>query len=105
MRIQRGRALADRDAPLPFDPAMTSPRNILLIALLFISYLLWMQWQDDYNRAPVQTAASPTAPTSIAAPPGSPPNTDIPASSATTAVAPTLDIASPAPTQTQAPPA
>lgn len=40
---------------------MNSPRNILLIALLFISYLLWMQWQEDYNRAPdtVATSMSP----------------------------------------------
>ncbi|MEP7096352.1 MAG: membrane protein insertase YidC [Dokdonella sp.] len=41
---------------------MNSPRNILLIALLFISYLLWMQWQQDYNHAPdtVATSASST---------------------------------------------
>ncbi len=42
---------------------MNSPRNILLIALLFISYLLWMQWQEDYNHAPdtVATSAAPAA--------------------------------------------
>lgn len=50
---------------------MNSPRNILLIALLFIGYLLWMQWQQDYNHAPETvvpstsaTAPSATAPTS-----------------------------------------
>ncbi len=39
---------------------MTSPRNLLLIALLFISYLLWMQWQQDYHvpPAPSEPAAS-----------------------------------------------
>lgn len=29
---------------------MPTSRNLLLIALLFISYLLWMQWQQDYAR-------------------------------------------------------
>src|SRR5262245_52702790 len=28
--------------------AMTSPRNLLLIALLFLGYLLWNAWQEDY---------------------------------------------------------
>ena len=37
---------------------MTSTRNILFIALLFIVYLMWMQWEQDY-RAPA--AAAPTA--------------------------------------------
>ena len=30
---------------------MTSPRNLLLIALLFLGYLLWAQWQEDYSHA------------------------------------------------------
>ena len=30
---------------------MTSPRNLLLIALLFLGYLLWTAWQEDYSRA------------------------------------------------------
>lgn len=47
----------------PIDPDMTSPRNLLLIALLFISYLLWMQWQKDY----ASPAASGTSHTSTAA--------------------------------------
>ena len=39
---------------------MTSPRNLLLIALLFISYLLWMQWQEDYHAPHAQPAAQTT---------------------------------------------
>ena len=31
---------------------MTSPRNLLLIALLFLGYLLWNAWQEDYSHAP-----------------------------------------------------
>jgi YidC/Oxa1 family membrane protein insertase len=42
---------------------MTSPRNFLLIALLFIGYLFWMQWQEDYNKAP-STSVSANAPNS-----------------------------------------
>ncbi|HEY6985944.1 MAG TPA: membrane protein insertase YidC, partial [Rhodanobacteraceae bacterium] len=47
---------------------MTSPRNLLLIALLFLGYLLWAQWQEDYG--PNGTAAAPAtpAPTTAAAP-------------------------------------
>ena len=40
---------------------MTSPRNFLLIALLFIGYLLWMQWQEDYDKVPATTAGAPAA--------------------------------------------
>jgi len=45
---------------------MTSPRNLLLIALLFLAYLLWTQWQEDYGRgnvpAPTTTMATSTTP-------------------------------------------
>ncbi|MGH8324163.1 MAG: membrane protein insertase YidC, partial [Steroidobacteraceae bacterium] len=61
---------------------MTSPRNLLLIALLFISYLLWMQWEKDYG-APAASAtqsaspaASEAATTSSA--PASASNADVP---------------------------
>ena len=41
---------------------MTSPRNLLLIALLFLGYLLWNAWQDDYNHAaPPATTETPVA--------------------------------------------
>lgn len=60
---------------------MTSPRNLLLIALLFISYLLWMQWQQDYNQPP---AATPHAAAGTSAPAASP-AADIPSAAAPTA--------------------
>ena len=47
---------------------MTSPRNFLLIALLFIGYLLWMQWQDDYAKAPVAGTPAATATPGAATP-------------------------------------
>lgn len=59
---------------------MTSPRNLLLIALLLIVSLLWMQWQEDYGHgtppAPVASTGTPdgagTAPAANAIAPGSP---------------------------------
>ena len=84
---------------------MTSPRNILLIALLFISYLLWMQWQEDYDRAPaavVITTASPTATNAAApTPSGSESKADIP-TPRTTATPALPNVAPVAPTDTQA---
>lgn len=69
---------------------MTSIRNLLLIALLFIGYLLWMQWQEDYNKpvaAPVATNTAGTIePASNAAVPAA---TSAPAPAATTIVAQT----------------
>jgi YidC/Oxa1 family membrane protein insertase len=56
---------------------MTSPRNLLLIALLFISYLLWMQWQEDYHAPHAQATAQTT-----------------PAAAATDAAAPSVDVGS-----------
>lgn len=44
---------------------MTSPRNLLLIALLFIGYLLWMQWQEDYPATPAHAAAAATPAASV----------------------------------------
>ena len=37
---------------------MESQRNILLIGLLFVSFLLWQQWQTDKNPQPVATQSS-----------------------------------------------
>jgi YidC/Oxa1 family membrane protein insertase len=52
---------------------MTSPRNLLLIALLFLGYLLWSQWQEDYSHgAPTPTANTPAPAASETAPPASP---------------------------------
>ena len=84
---------------------MTSPRNILLIALLFISYLLWMQWQEDYDRAPAAvatTTASPTATNAAApTPSGSESKADVP-TPRTTATPALPNVAPVAPTDTQA---
>ncbi|MCG9755291.1 membrane protein insertase YidC [Shewanella insulae] len=42
---------------------MESQRNILLIGLLFVSFLLWQQWQTDKNPQPVATESSVVAST------------------------------------------
>jgi len=58
---------------------MTSPRNLLLIALLFISYLLWTQWQQDYDKPAGEILAStPTASTGNPAAPAVPSTADVP---------------------------
>lgn len=43
---------------------MTSTRNILLIALLFIGYLLWTKWDEDYNAVTPPPVASNATPAS-----------------------------------------
>lgn len=64
---------------------MTSPRNFLLIALLFLGYLLWMQWQEDYNKpTPPSTASSAIETTPTAAPAGA----DVPSANAPTSATP-----------------
>ena len=65
---------------------MTSPRNLLLIALLFIGYLMWNQWQEDYNKPAAATTpatSADTAPAPAAATPGS--DRPVPESGAPTA--------------------
>ncbi len=57
---------------------MTSPRNVLLIALLFLGYLLWAQWQEDYNKPHPAT----TAPTGETAAPAVPSSADVPSANA-----------------------
>ena len=70
---------------------MTSTRNLLLIALLFISYLLWMEWEKDYGPAPATAPVASTSTTDAAATPaadgstpapvaGTPPTTATPSS-------------------------
>ncbi|HEY0229984.1 MAG TPA: membrane protein insertase YidC [Dokdonella sp.] len=62
---------------------MTSPRNLLLIALLFISYLLWMQWQQDYDKPAGEILAStPAASTGNSAAPAPRSTADIPSAGA-----------------------
>ena len=77
---------------------MTSPRNLLLIALLFLSYLLWTAWQEDYSHATAPTSpeiASTTGAqgTTPAAP--APSTGEVP--SATSTSAPAANSTMPAP--------
>ncbi|MGA8278389.1 MAG: membrane protein insertase YidC [Rhodanobacteraceae bacterium] len=37
---------------------MNNPRNLLLIALLFLGYLLWVQWQQDFNSSSLVPSAT-----------------------------------------------
>jgi len=63
---------------------MTSPRNLLLIALLFLGYLLWNAWQEDYvqHTLPATTAETPTATSAGAATAASAPaNGEVPSAS------------------------
>jgi len=85
---------------------MTSPRNLLLIALLFLGYLLWAQWQEDYSHAG-DTSAPPVAATkpgettpSTASPPAAssaeiPNATGVPGAASTPSTASTSSSASP----------
>lgn len=69
---------------------MTSSRNLLLIALLFISYLMWMQWQEDYHRPQPATpaAAAPVADGAVdASTPSAVPGVDVPAAAGVAAPA------------------
>lgn len=40
---------------------MESQRNLLLVGLLFVSFLLWQQWQTDKNPQPAATISSPAS--------------------------------------------
>src|SRR5262245_57106457 len=66
---------------------MTSPRNLLLIALLFLGYLLWNAWQEDYvQHAAPATAETPAATSSgTATAPSAPANGEVPSASASSA--------------------
>jgi YidC/Oxa1 family membrane protein insertase len=79
---------------------MTSPRNLLLIALLFLGYLLWSQWQEDYGHGAAAPAASTAAPASSETAPVSSPSTtsaaDVPAANSGTT--PAASLATPATT-------
>lgn len=71
---------------------MTSPRNFLLIALLFLGYLLWMQWQEDYNKPSAPPVASaPVAGETPAVPSGA----DVPNAAAPPATPGVPDTAAP----------
>ena len=78
---------------------MTSPRNLLLIALLFLGYLLWNAWQEDYSRG----TPAPGTPASASNAPTTPPPTVPPG--ATPAEIPTASNAAPAASTTPGAPA
>ena len=67
---------------------MTNPRNLLLIALLFLGYLMWLQWNRDYGPPPADAVATTTTAASSTAPPASAgtdatvPNAAVPAATA-----------------------
>ena len=77
---------------------MTSPRNLLLIALLFLSYLLWTAWQEDYSHATAPTTPETASTTSAQ---GTTPAAPAPSSgevpSATSTPAPAANSTTPAP--------
>ncbi|MGY5451458.1 membrane protein insertase YidC [Agarivorans sp. MS3-6] len=56
---------------------MESQRNLLIIGLLFVSFLIYQQWQKDYGPQPVVTTATNTATTTAANA-----NSDVPAGAA-----------------------
>jgi YidC/Oxa1 family membrane protein insertase len=78
---------------------MTSPRNLLLIALLFLGYLLWNAWQEDYARGTRPAGTTPTASTGTATAPAAP------TQSATPAEIPTASNAAPSAPSAPATPA
>lgn len=78
---------------------MTSTRNLLLIALLFIGYLLWTQWQQDYAQPPSSTATAGADTTvseaaTAAAPPEDVPTADAAKPAAAAATVPTAETTS-----------
>ncbi|HEY6893403.1 MAG TPA: membrane protein insertase YidC, partial [Rhodanobacteraceae bacterium] len=79
---------------------MTSPRNLLLIALLFLGYLLWNAWQEDYVHAPPPSTAETPAAASpgVASAPAAPANGEVP--SASTSPASTSSTSPATPTAT-----
>ena len=77
---------------------MTSPRNLLLIALLFLGYLLWNAWQEDYNRAATPATAETPVATSAGAsttPAAAPANGEVPTAVTPAANAPATTPATP----------
>jgi YidC/Oxa1 family membrane protein insertase len=79
---------------------MTSPRNLLLIALLFISYLLWMQWQQDYDKPGAEILAS--TPAASTGNPAAPSTADVPSAGTPPAVPATAVTEAPSTTASSA---
>ncbi|XNM59836.1 hypothetical protein ACLK1S_22915 [Escherichia coli] len=51
---------------------MDSQRNLLLIALLFVSFLIWRAWEQDKNPQPQAQRPAQTTTTAATAPTGVP---------------------------------
>lgn len=71
---------------------MTNPRNLLLIALLFLGYLMWLQWNHDYGQPADSTAATAgsasTAPATPSSADATVPNAAVPEASVPNAATP-----------------
>jgi YidC/Oxa1 family membrane protein insertase len=65
---------------------MANLRPILIVGLLFLGYMIWVQWQKDYGPAPQRPAASP--PVAVE-------QTDVPSSAGTADSAPAEDLPTP----------
>ena len=57
---------------------MNNPRTLLLVALFALSYLIWSQWQLDYNPQAQATTVEDSATPQPAKPAASPPVDDVP---------------------------
>ena len=57
---------------------MNNPRTLLLVALFALSYLIWSQWQLDYNPQAQATTVEDSATPQPTKPAASPPVDDVP---------------------------
>ncbi len=76
---------------------MNNPRTFLLIALFALGYLIYSQWQMDYNPQVARPAAATTgeqADTPAAATPLPPDSAEIPQASSTTPLAAPVEVTS-----------
>ena len=76
---------------------MNNPRTFLLLALFALGYLIYSQWQMDYNPQVARPAAATTgeqADTPVAATPLPPDSAEIPQASSTTPLAAPTEVAS-----------
>ncbi len=48
---------------------MDSQRNLLIIALLFVSFMIWQAWEQDKNPQPQQQTTQTTTTAAGSAPP------------------------------------
>jgi YidC/Oxa1 family membrane protein insertase len=77
---------------------MSSTRSFLFVALAFVAFLLWQQWQQDYGPKPAPTPATPAASSTTPASPSA----EVPQSVSSV---PSASAAPPAPAATTTAPA